>query len=144
MRKIILISLALIFNCCSKEKNIENISTKDKKFSYETTSGEKIEPYLTFINEGNKSSITNKELSLLIKLSNRKIKEDLILPSSFKPLEYNIKQSSEWDEYQQTFMLRIKIRISYKGKNRKGQEIIDVQELQIFKNLNENKFSFYQ
>lgn len=144
MKKIILITLALIFNSCNKEKNIENISTKDKKFSYETTSGEKIETYLTFINEGNKSSITNKELSLLIKLSNRKIKEDLILPSSFKPLEYNIKQSSEWDGYLQTVILRINIKISYQAKNRKGVETIALEELKVLKNLNENKFRFYQ
>lgn len=144
MRKIILITLVLIFNSCTKEKNIENISTKDKKFSYETTSGEKIESYLTFINDGKQNSISDKELRLLIKLSNRKIKENLILPSSFKPLEYNIKQSAAWVEYEQKVILRIKIRISYQAKNRKGLETIDVEELQVFKYLNDNKFRFYQ
>ncbi|WP_296686194.1 hypothetical protein [Flavobacterium sp.] len=145
MNKLILVVIVLALNMssCGNDKNINNITTKDKKFLFETALGEKTECYLTFLNDGNQNSISNKELILLIKLSNRKIKENLLLPSSFKPLEYYIKQSAEWDGFQQTVIIRLNIRVSFNCKNRKGSEIIDDKELEVVKNLNENKFSFY-
>ncbi len=144
MNKLILlvIVLALNISSCGNDKNIDNVTTKDKKFLFETASGEKTECYLTFLNDGKQNSITNEELKVLIKLTNRKIKEDLLLPSSFKPLEYYIKQSAEWDGFQQTILIRINVRVSFNCINRKGVEVINDKELSVVKNLENNIFLF--
>lgn len=106
MKKILLLLLALNLISCGNDKSsnnwsvskifqtdktIENVTTKDKKFIFETANGEKIESFLSYIIENEKTkSINDETLRFVIKESNLLIKSGLKLPSSFKPLEYYI------------------------------------------------------
>jgi hypothetical protein len=74
------------------EKTIEDVTTKDKKFIFETANGEKIECFLNYTINNNGKPIDNKTLRIIINGCNIAIKEDLRLPSSYKPIEYNISQ----------------------------------------------------
>jgi hypothetical protein len=99
------------------EKTIEDVTTKDKKFIFETANGEKIECFLNYIIENeNRNSINDQTLRYIIKKSNKEIKDVLRLPSSFKPLEYYINHTN-YDEFHN--YLEIKVSVSAENYERK-------------------------
>lgn len=128
MKNIILIFLTILFISCSKqgdnsdwsftkifttEKTIEDVTINDKKFIFETADGKEIECFLNYSKYSENKSIDDKTLRYIIKESNRFIKADLLLPSSFTPLEYSITQI---DDYYGREV--IKIQVSGEAKNR--------------------------
>lgn len=108
-------SISKIF---TTEKTIEDVTTKDKKFIFETANGEKIECFLNYIIEDEKlTSINDETIRFVIRESNKVIKKHLRLPSSFKPLEYYINHSK--DEFSNEEDLYIKVSVSAENWERK-------------------------
>lgn len=106
-------SISKIF---TTEKTIEDITTKDKKFIFETANGEKIECFLSYIIENEKiKSINDETLRFLIRESNDRIKDDLRLPSSFKPIEYYIEHRNYYEEE----LVDIKVSVTAENYERK-------------------------
>lgn len=130
MKKIILFSFITFFISCGKEdsnfswsfskkfttdKTIENVTINDKKFIVETSDGEKSECYINFTNTSDSISIDDKSLRQSIKNADKHIKFYLILPSSYKPLEYNINQ---WNGSE------VNVKVSYQSKNNENKVVL--------------------
>jgi hypothetical protein len=112
-------SISRIF---TTEKTIEDVTTKDKKFIFETANGEKIECFLNYIIENEKiKSINDETLRFLIRESNNSIKDDMRLPSSFKPLEYYIRHVN----YSESITEYIDIKVSVTGENYERKMVLN-------------------
>jgi hypothetical protein len=100
-------SISKIF---TTEKTIEDVTTKDKKFIFETANGEKIECFLSYIIENEKiKSINDETLRFLIRESNDRIKDDLRLPSSFKPIEYYIQHLNYYESIEEYIDIKVSV-----------------------------------
>ncbi|WP_396142197.1 hypothetical protein [Flavobacterium sp.] len=137
MKKILFLLLALNLISCGNDKSsnnwsvskifqtdktIENVTTKDKKFIFETANGEKIECFLNYIIENEKiKSINDETLRFLIRESNNSIKDDMRLPSSFKPLEYYIRHVN----YSESITEYIDIKVSVTGENYERKMVLN-------------------
>jgi hypothetical protein len=112
-------SISKIF---TTEKTIEDVTTKDKKFIFETANGEKSECFLSYIIENKKTkSINDETLRFLIRESNNFIKDDMRLPSSFKPLEYYIRHVN----YSESITEYIDIKVSVTGENYERKMVLN-------------------
>ena len=151
MKKIILFSFIIFFISCGKEnsnsswsftrvfvteKTIKNVTINDKKFIFETANNDKIECFLSYFNESNNKTIDDETLRFIIKESNSIIKSQLLLPSSFKPIEYNLTQYE--DEYGKQKLARIYIKVSAESENRDRK--VELYPWKIQYNINEKEF----
>lgn len=94
---------------------LKDVTTNDKKFIFETANGEKVECFLNYIIESkNNKPINDKVLRYVIKTSNEHIKDEILLPSSFKPLEYNIKHYDS----------KLFIKVSFEAENKKRKMVL--------------------